>query len=290
MLNLLHVRSFLAVIDANGVRPAAKALDLAPSTIVEHMKQLEEHLATPLLHRRSGSALPTQQGRLFLPYARALVATASRARELIHQPRLRLAAASNVGTYLLPSPIAEFRRRFGIDVEIWIGPNPEVAARLEHGEADIAAMEWWYGRPGFDDRTWRREPLVVIAPPGHRLAQRASVQAEDLAGEILLGGEPGSGTGRVLRDRLGIGIQALETRSGFSSTEAVKRAVRAGLGISIVLKAAVADEVASGSLAALPFEGVHLSKDIKLITAQTHCDTSPVALFLEACGKSLEPT
>lgn len=290
MLNLLHVRTFLAVIDANGVRPAAKSLDLSPSTVVEHMRQLEEHLAAPLLHRRSGAALPTAQGSLFLPYARALVSTATLARELVHRPRLRIAAASNVGIYLLPAPIADFRRKFGIDVEVWIGPNPQVAMRVELGQADVAAMEWWDNRPGLIGKTWLREPLVVIVPPGHRLARLETVTLDDLSGEVLLGGEPGSGTGRVLREQLGPAADRLTIVPGFGSTEAVKRAVRAGLGISIVLKAAVADEVASERLSALPFKGATLSKDIKLISAPHHGEASPVARFLASCGTATEQT
>lgn len=289
MLNLTHVRSFLAVIDTRGVRAAAKSLDLAPSTIVEHLKQLEAHLAAPLLHRRSRAALPTVQGSLFLPYARALLSTATQARELVHRPRLRIAAASNVGTYLLPAPIADFRRRFGIEVEVWIGPNPHVATRVELGQADLAAMEWWDDRPGLIGKTWLREPLVVIVPPGHRLARYETVSLDDLSGEALLGGEPGSGTGRVLREQLGPTADQLTIVPGFGSTEAVKRAVRAGLGISIVLKAAVADEVASNKLSALPFKGASLSKDIKLVSSPHHSEASPVARFLDSCGTATDP-
>lgn len=289
MLNLTHIRSFLAVIDARGVRAAAKMLDLAPSTIVEHLRQLEAHLAAPLLHRRSGSALPTVQGSQFLPYARALVSTAKQAHELLHRPRLRIAAASNVGIYLLPGPIADFRRRFGIEVEVWIGSNPQVATRVELGEADLAAMEWWDDRPGLIGKAWLREPLVVIVPPGHRLARFESVSLDDLAGEALLGGEPGSGTGRVLREQLGPAADHLTIVPGFGSTEAVKRAVQAGLGISIVLQAAVADEVASNRLSALPFKGLSLAKDIMFVTSPHHGEMSPVARFLDTCVTTTEP-
>ena len=210
MLNLIHARSFVTVIATRGVRAAARELDLAPSTIVDHIRQLEEVLAAPLVVRQRGSAMPTDQGARFLPLARALVETAGRVRSLIHLPALRLAASSNVGIYLLQPHIAAFRQCAGIPVEQWIGSNSDVVARLERGEADVAAMEWWDGRPGFTARTWRREPLVVIVGPGHRWARRGSVPVTDLQTEPLLGGEvrhrnwlsvaPAIGTNREIAD------------------------------------------------------------------------------------------
>ncbi len=127
MLNLTHVRSFVFVIDEHGHRAAAKALALSPSTVVEHVRQLEEHLAAPLLERAHKGVKLSTYGLRFLPYARALIATASRARKLIKEPRFRVAAASNIGVYLLQPSIAAFRRQTGVEVEMWIAPNRQVA-------------------------------------------------------------------------------------------------------------------------------------------------------------------
>lgn len=283
MINLIQVRSFLAVVDTKGIRSAAKVLDVAPSTVVEHIKQLEQDIAAPLLVRENGATRPTQQGCRFLPYARALIRTATRVRDLIHQPLLRLAAASNVGIYLLQPPLADFRRETGIEVELWIGANPAVAERLECGEADVAVMEWWNDRDGFAATTWMRESLVVIVAPDHPWAGLDSVDPELLPSEIMLGGEPGSGTGRVLREHLGPVADRLRTRTGFGSTEAVKRAVQAGHGVSIVMRSSVTDEVAGGRLAALPILGASLLKEIKLVAADPLPPASPAARLVTTC-------
>lgn len=282
MLNLTHARSFVTVIATRGVRAAARQLDLAPSTIVDHIRQLEEVLAAPLVVRRRGGAMPTDQGARFLPLARSLVETAARVRSLIHLPALRLAASSNVGTYLLQPHIAAFRQSASIAVEQWIGSNADVVARLERGEADLAAMEWWDGRPGFTARTWRREPLVVIVGPGHRWARLGSVSVAELQGEPLLGGESGTGTGYLLRRQLGLLAKSLAIVDGFGNTEAVKRAVRAGYGASIVMEASVADEVATAHLVALRIDGVELAKEIKLIVPEALPPTAPAMAMFEA--------
>lgn len=282
MLNLTHVRSFLVVVDAKGIRAAAKKLELSPSTIVEHIKQLEDHLAAPLLVRQHRAVHPTQQGLRFLPYARALIGTAIRAKELIHEPVLRVAAATNIGVYLLQPPITAFRRSIGIEVEMWIGPNPEVAERLERGVADVAAMEWWDNRAGFAATTWMLEPLVVIVSPDHRWARLKSIPPKELPKEILLGGETGSGTGRVLKEQLGDVADRLRIRSGFGSTEAVKKAVQAGAGASIVMRSSVADEVDSGRLVAKTIEGAPLAKGLKLVLPNQLPTAAPAALLVRA--------
>ncbi|WP_291864791.1 LysR family transcriptional regulator [Bradyrhizobium sp.] len=282
MLNLTHARTFLTVIAARGVRAAARQLDLAPSTIVDHLRQLEEVLAAPLVLRQRGGAMLTDQGARFLPLARSLVETAGRVRSLVHLPALRLAASSNVGTYLLQPHLVAFQRSAGIPVEQWIGSNPDVIARLERGEADLAAMEWWDGRPGFVARTWKREPLVVIVGPDHRWARLDSLSVAELSSEPLLGGESGTGTGYLLRRRLGPSAESLVVIDGFGSTEAVKRAVRAGDGASIVMETSVADEVAAGRLVALRVDGVELAKEIKLIVPETLPATAPAMALFEA--------
>jgi DNA-binding transcriptional LysR family regulator len=88
-------------------------------------------------------------------------------------------------------------------METWIGPNPDVADRLRCGRADVAIMEWWDDRPGFEKYLWRWEPLVVIVSPSHPWASRQTIGINDLLREPLLGGEGGTGTGQLLKTALG---------------------------------------------------------------------------------------
>jgi DNA-binding transcriptional LysR family regulator len=228
MLNLVHAKTFLAVLSERGFRAAARDLKLSPSTVVEHIKQLEEDLAAPLLLRRRGIVEPTYQGAAFAPLARAMLDTAERSRTVIAQAPLRIAASSNVGTYLLQSMLASFQATDPCSVDLWIGPNPGVADRLTSGTVDVALMEWWSDRPGFCGHTWRKEPLVVIVASDHPWAARDAIEPGELAGQPLLGGEAGTGTITLLRKELGQLTDGMTAIGGFGNTEAVKRAVRAG--------------------------------------------------------------
>jgi DNA-binding transcriptional LysR family regulator len=280
MLNLIHARTFLAVLAEGGFRPAARKLALSPSTALDHIRQLEADLSATLLVRQGGQVQPTAHGATFEPLARALVATAERARELITKAPLRVAASSNVGTYSLQPLLASFREEHNVSLEPWIGPNPAVAERLSRGLADVAVMEWWDSRPGFDATTWRREPLKVIVAPNHHWAKRRTIAASELVDCRILGGEPGSGTGTILRKALGRLASKLTTVDGYGSTEAVKRAVRAGHGISIVLASAVADEIAEGCLVAIEVENVKLVKEISVVVPRGLPVASNIARFV----------
>jgi DNA-binding transcriptional LysR family regulator len=281
MLNLQHARTFLAVVDAGGFRAASRMTDMAPSTILDHVGQLEAELGVSLIVRRRGAAQPTPQGAIFVPLARALVATAERARALLAGGPLRLAASSNIGTYMLQRPLADFRERDRSDVELWIGSNPAVFERLDQGTADIAIVEHWTAADDFEAWPWARERLVVIAHPSHRFAGRTSVRVEELIGEKLLGGERGTGTGTLLRERLGPVAAQLTTADGLGSTEAVKRAVRAGLGISLVMASAVSDEIAAGTLVALEIENSDLVKQTQIVLRRDMPPSSAARRFLD---------
>lgn len=265
MLNLTHVRSFLAMVEARSLRAGARTLGLSPSTGLEHLRQLEAALGAALLVRQVGNTRLTAAGARFLPLAQAMVATALRAAEHIRLPHLIIAASSNIGTYLLPARMKSFEQKTGSAAHLWIGTNMQVAERLERGEADLAITECWEQRENFEAILWRIEPLKIIVASDHRWAGRGALEPEELTEEWMLGGEPGTGTGRLLREALGPVAGRLRTLNGFGSTEAVKRAVRAGQGISIVMASAIEDELLSGTLVALDVHGAPLEKRLMIV-------------------------
>jgi DNA-binding transcriptional LysR family regulator len=265
MLNLVHVRAFVAVIEHGTFNDAARALGCAQPTVSQHVLKLEKAMDATLVVRDRQHCYPTPEGRQLMPFARSLLTLARQAKAAVREERiLRVGASSNVGIYLLQPHVRSFRSSLGRNghVDIWIGSNPEVAERLVAHEIDVAVTEWWDDRPGFPSTLWRRVSLVVIVPPEHTWSGQASIARDRLFATPLVGGESGSGTGRILREAFGADADRLQVNLRLGSTEAVKRAVRAGLGVSIVLESAVADELRAGTLCALTVDDVSLAKDI----------------------------
>ena len=277
MLNLGPLRSFIAVAETGGIRSAARRLGLSPSAVTDHLAHIEKELGATLLLRRPQGVRLLPQGKALLPIAHALLETITRARQAVSGKGIAFAASSNTGIYMLIPLIAAFEREFGTKVDLWVGPNPEVRSRLLSGQAICAVMEWWESDPCFVARPWREEPLCLITAPDHPWARRGHVRLDELASETVLAGEPGSGTGRLLRDKLGERIDRLCLRGGFNGTEAVKQGVRAGLGVSLVIASAVREDLAAGTLAAPVLEGVSLAKMLWIVEMAGSPPDAPAA-------------
>lgn len=266
MLNLVLLRSFLALVRSKSFQVAAESLGIAQPTVSQHIQKLEDQLGARLFNRARAGCEPTEQALAFLPYAESLLRLNERALAAIKGERLRVGASSNIGIYLLQPYVKAFldgHDAAGFELEI--DRNPVIADRLETGELDVALLEWWDDRPGFEAQRWRSEPVMLIAPPGHPLGAAPMVNREQLAGVELLGGESGTGTGRLLKAYFGEQAALPRVSLQLGSTEAVKQAVKAGLGVSLVLQAAVMAEVASGSLLAVELCDPPLHKELFVI-------------------------
>lgn len=266
MLNLCQVNAFLAVVETGNFHAASCRLGIAQPTVSQRIKRLETALGAALLTRGHNQCAPTLRGQAFLPYARSLIAVAISTHARL-AGRIIIGASSNVGIYSLQphlKRIADQTR--GLEFDLVIGPNMEIAEKLERSELDLAVMEWWDARAGFRARFWRRERLVIIVPPGHPWTDLLEISVSELLQVPLLGGERGTGTGTVLRKALGEAAARLRIERNLGSTEAVKQAVKAGLGVSLVSESAVADEVRHGSLIALSVADAQLFKELWVIT------------------------
>jgi DNA-binding transcriptional LysR family regulator len=256
MLNLQFVETFLAVVRTGSFRRAGETLGYAQPTVSQHIRKLERALNVPLIVRRPNGCAPTAESAL-------------------SGRRLAVGASSNVGIYLLQPHLRAFQQSVSPDtaVELVLGTNPQIAAKLAAAEVDVAVMEWWSDVAGWRAQRWRREPLVVIVPPGHPWARLAGLPVGHLRGAPMIGGEPGTGTGRILRGALGPLGRELRVVCELGSTEAVKQAVKAGRGVSIVFANAVVDEVKARSLVALELDGIDLAKDLYV----AHRDNLPAS-------------
>ncbi len=248
-LDLREVRAFVAVVDAGSFLAAARRLSVSQPTVSLQVQRMEAQLGAPLLVRERSGCRPTPAGATFLPHARRLLDAGERARRALEGERLTLGASSNIGVYHLPDVLAGWGDSAAVDrIDLQVAPHAELLEALAAGRVDLALTEWWDGRSGYDAQPWHREPLVAIVPPGHALARARSVTLERLFAEPLIGGEGGTGTATLLREAFGARIAMPAVRHAFGSTEGVKRAVSAGLGVSLVLARSCRDEVAAGAL------------------------------------------
>lgn len=281
MLNLVWLKSFTTLVRHRSFQAAASSLGIAQPTMSQHIQKLEEFLGVQLIRRGKLGCEPTGPALALLPVANSMLRLDQRARAVVKGNNLRVGASSNIGIYMLQPQVRSFLSlTSGPEVELVIDSNPAIASQMAGGELDVAFMEWWQPLPGFQSIDWKREPLVLIVPPGHPLARHEAVDRSMLAGMTLLGGEPGTGSGRLLAGFFGSNGPFPRVSMQLGSTEAVKQAVKAGLGVSLVLAAAVSEEVRSGSLVAIPVSNQALEKTLRLIVPETLSHQPEVSRFI----------
>lgn len=279
-MNPAWLASYLAVIDTGGFRAAAASLGVTQGAVSQQVRRLEAELGATLVHRDPAGCRPVPGTETFLRYARTLVDLSDRAARLFTDPELVVGAASNIGIYLLQPLLKTIGDTHAGRYRIrqHLGTNTDVIGQLADGGVDVAITEWWQHKPGFEATAWREEELVVIVGPGHPWSGRDNVAVDELADQTLLGGEPATGTGTLLRTALG-GTAGLPATVNLGSTAAVKEAVQAGLGVSLVLAGTVTAETESGRLHALALEGPPLRKTLWAAHRASLAADDPAALF-----------
>src|SRR6476469_7072399 len=257
-LNLHHLRVFARVAEEGGFTRAAESLRLRQPAVSKAVRELERQTGLPLIERAGRATKLTAAGEALFARARELFAVERSAEEELRELRgltggvLRVGASTTVATYLLFPYLARFRKaNLRVELRVASANTRALARALLERRLDIALVEGPVHHPQIDVVPWRDDELVVIAPPTHRFASKRSIQLRELAGEPLIVREPGSGTRKVAERALAAHGVSPQVTLQLGSTEAIKQAVAAGLGLAFVSRFAVDDQVKLGRIAAV---------------------------------------
>ena len=291
-LNLHHLRLFRSVAELGGFTRAAAALRLSQPAVSKSVRALERQLDTTLFDRTTGSPRLTESGAALFARAGELFAVERAAEEELRALRrleggvLRIAASTTVVTYLLPPYLARFNAAHpGVTLRVSSANTRAVGRALLERRVEVALVEGpvYYAR--LDDVPWRKDELVVIAPAAHRFASRRQLKWSDLANESFIVRERGSGTRRVAEEALASQGIRLRVALQLASTEAIKQSVASGLGVAIVSRAAIADQLALGRLAVLPVRGIALERRLTELRVAGRAPSAAAAAFRETLAE-----
>ncbi|MFF0629235.1 LysR family transcriptional regulator [Streptomyces sp. NPDC004296] len=289
-LNLHRLWIFMQVVEHQGFSAAAQKLYMSQPSVSNQVRRLEQSLRVTLIDRSGTRARPTAEGEVLAAYGKRVFLLAEEAVAAVQQVsglvtgRLLVGGSTTVGTYLLPALLARYQRRHpAIDCDVFVGNYEAVQERLLGGAIGIAVVA---GTPLGDRLVVESvldEHLVLIAAPGHPLADRATVTPDDLAadGTRFLLREPGSQT-RALQERvLGDWGLGAASRADIWGPEAVKQCVAAGMGLALISEHAVVDELRAGTLAALPVTPAPQPRPISLVRRRDRLLSPAERAFLE---------
>jgi DNA-binding transcriptional LysR family regulator len=260
-MTLEQLRIFIAVAEREHVTQAAKALNLTQSATSAAVAALETRYATKLFDRVGRRIILTQAGKLFLVEAKSVVARAEAAEKVLadlaglERGSLTIGASQTAGNYWLPAIVHAYKSRFpGIAVSLQIGNTETVSTDVGAGVADLGFIEGEIDDPTLSVTPVADDEMVLVVAPSHPLAKRPLRPVSQITQASWVVREVGSGTRAVLESavsKLGIDMRDLDIALELPSNEAVRGAVEAGSGITIISKLVVAASLKAKTLVAL---------------------------------------
>lgn len=259
-MELRQLSTFRTLATTLNFTRTAALLGYAQSSVSAQIQELEAELGVRLFERLNKRVILTDEGQRLLIYAEKLLDLAEEARSALARNEhptgsVTISAPETLCTYRLPPMLQQFRADFP-HVQVHFRPLPvsELRQNVLEGRIDVAfLLEEPLRATGLVVEPLCRERLLVIAPPGHALAQRALVTPADIEGETVLLTEVGCSYRNLFKRALAAEGVYPPTNLEMTSVEAIKQCVMLGMGITVLPEVAVLSEVAQGRLVALPW-------------------------------------
>jgi DNA-binding transcriptional LysR family regulator len=278
-----QMRLFLALAETGSVSGAARVMHVTQPTASMQLREISESVGLPLYELISRRIHLTEAGLELARTARAMVteweAFGQKVDNLkgLTRGRLRLAAVSTA-QYFIPRLLGSFCRRHpDIDVALQVLNRDGVLGRMRDNRDDLYIMSQPPQDIELEDRVFMSNPLVVIAPPEHRLAGQRQIALRELRSELFILRESGSGTRMAVDQHFRSARFSPSVRLELGSNEAIREAVAAGLGLSVLSSHALGTSGAHArGVATLQVQGFPLPSQWHLVW-QKGKRPSPVA-------------
>ena len=245
---------------------AAEELHLSQPAVSTQVKQLEDHAGLPLFEQLGKRIFLTPAGREMLRHSRAIITQFREAEESMAQLKGISGGTLNVsvisaGDYFFPHLLAEFYRRHdGIKLNLDVTNRQELLQKLNENLTDLAIMV----RPPLEmdvvTESFAPHPYVIVARPDHPLAGQKRIPRSELLTQPFITRELGSDTWNSMQDVFGEDLEKLQVAFEIRSTETIKQAVMAGMGISLLSLHTIALEWNNGLIAMPAVEGLPLMR------------------------------
>ena len=243
---------------------AAETLHMTQPAVTFQIRQLEEYFNTRLFDRTHNRISLTAAGDRVFEYADKIISLYSemdnKVRELTGDVSgiLIIGASTTIAEYVLPSLLGEFKTQNpGINIRLRISNSVGIVNMVEENTVDVGIVESPITNKNLAVEVCWHDMLVCVFPPQHPLAQKPAIRIQDLQGLPFISREEGSGTREFIgeyMERNNMHLHDLNVSLEVGNPEAIKSAVEAGLGVSILSQATIVKELKLGTLAARPLD------------------------------------
>ena len=283
-VELPHLPTFAAAAESSNFTAAAKALGLTQAAVSQRIQILERLLDTSLFDRRGGRVILTDAGRTLHAHARRILDLHRDARAAVTGRtapaggELAIAASSVPGEHLLPALLTDFGKAYPhVRVRAAVSDSLAVTGQVERGEVSLGLVGRKTDNPHLEFRFLVSDRMVLVAAPGHPLARKRAVTLDHLAAHPLVLREAGSGLRHCFEkalERAGRSLSEFRVALELGSNEAIRGAVRRGVGVGVL------SALAAARLRVLPVKGLHCDRDMFVVQDRRRVLSVPARLFL----------
>ncbi len=282
--------TFVQIVESQTLVGAAESLHTTQPTLTRQLHQMERELGVQLFDRVGKKLILNQAGVMVYQYAKQFVILESRMQDDISafmNPELgtiRIGAGLTPSIYLLPQLLALYRENhLGVGFQIQTGSSHEVFTLLLHGEVDLGIVTTLQaGDAEVETKPLFRDELLLVAPMTHPLVHRSSCTINDVSKYPIVLMRKGSGLRKII-DELAIthGFR-WELVTETDSLETMNRLVQSGIGLSVLPRSSVQDDLLARRLSVIPVQDVNLGeRTITLIKRATGQLSAVAAQFAD---------
>ena len=275
-MDLRRLEVFCKVYELKSFSRAGKACLLSQPTVSEHIRHLETHLDVRLFDRLGREVVPTRAGEILYNYARRMLNLKREARQTLARYRgkmsgdLELGGSTIPGQYILPSLIGRFREKFpNIFIKLVIADTMKIANMVLDGGLELGVVGAKIKNNKLQFEKLFYDELVLAVSPDHHWAKRSAIRLEELSHAPFIMREQGSGTRMTMLEILeqaGLDAREFKAVAEMGSTDAIRQAIKAKVGVSILSRRAIADELQFERLCHIPVQGLSLTRHFYLVT------------------------
>ncbi|MBV1787423.1 LysR family transcriptional regulator [Marinobacterium sp. D7] len=282
MISLRQVQVYLAVAEQGSTTAAGEAIALSQSATSAALAELEQRLGVELFDRVGRKLVLNGNGRLFYPEARQLLTQAEQMTGLFSDrgSRLQLGASTTIGNYLLPKLLTQLPTGLA-GAQVSIANTGDIAEQVARCELELGLVEGSVQHPDLSVKQWRRDEMLIVAAAGSGW-MKTEMRDDELAAAPWIMRERGSGTRSVVEQQLLAGLDRVNIAYELGSSEAIRSALLAGLGISCLSRQVVARELDSGELVELA-PTRRISRWFYIVQHRQRRQTPALAQFIERC-------
>ena len=286
--SLRQLEVFLATARYENVTRAAQSLAMSQSAASGALKELEEQFGVLLFDRKGKRLQLSELGNQLRPQAENLLDQARAFEQALTGDevvgRLKIGATLTIGNYLAVGMIADFRQRYpAADVALNVANTQTIAQRVAGFDLDMGLIEGEIHHPDLETLHWRDDELVVFAAPDHHLARTGTLVDDDLLSLPWIVREPGSGTRQTFNRAMHGILTDLQIAMELQHTEAIKRAVEAGLGVGCLSRISLKEAFERGSLVPLAVPGRDFQRELYIITHRKKYRGAALQQWLQMC-------